>query len=73
MKFTPGVPEKNVLKQYVFQFRRRPCAVGMQNNCENSWVVAVPQCEINNNEPYDCYYEIDWFEDDEIKGYCELP
>ncbi len=73
MEFTQGTPEKIDGKQYVLEFHKMPCFVGMWNGVEQSWVLATPQCSMNDGSLHDCCYEIEWVEDVEIKGYCELP
>lgn len=72
MDMKKGIPAKIDGKQYILEFKSMPLTIGMWNGLEKSWVIATPQCSVNDGSLFDCCYENEWVNDEEIVGWMEV-
>ena len=55
-------------------FKGQPApAAAMWNGGDKKWVVATPQADFFNNEWIDTYFESDYFSQEDLIWWCELP
>ena len=72
INFKKGTPPKIDGTQYILRFKLRPDAVGTWNSYDGNWAVANVQMSPMVDGLKDYYYETEYYESNDIVGYCEI-